>query len=120
MSDKITSENAINAFKTCPNVPTMFLVLAVVCEKEGIRFRLEYDTGHYVPGATHIEYMERGEEVPEELVKQGPTGWTAEVNMRVMNDDEGREMLYPKLSDALVEAARIVVWTLQEREGETT
>ena len=119
MNNKITSENAIAVFKSCPNVPAMFLALAVMCESEGIRFRLEYDTGHYVPGGTHIEYMERGEEVPEELVKQGPTGWTVEVNMRVMNDDDGREMLYPKLGDALVEAARIVVWTRQEREGET-
>lgn len=85
--------------------------LLAACEQNSVRLKIEYDTGRHIPG----EFFDPKNPDDPTHVVQGPSGWNVEVDLRAEVDENGDEMLYPTIGDAIIAGANMLTLTLGER-----
>lgn len=95
------------------NLQEALVFLLYTCEKEDISIDLRYNTGRYIPGEL-INFDDITAEPDPSTIRQGAKGWEVEVRAQSYVNDDGSEMLYPELKDAVIAGLALVKLVLAD------
>lgn len=89
------------------------------CLLDDVSFELKFDTARSVSAAVLEKYDNEIEAVPLDEVDQGQQGWRIEVGGQsyvYVGLNEGQEVLYPTLGEAISAGGRLLEDVLEERK----
>jgi len=101
------------------NIQEGILTLAYFAEQHGINTTIDYRNGKYVPGRL-INYDDITAEPDPATIMQGPKGWHVEISGMSYTDDNGEEILYPTINQAIGAGLRLLQESIKARGLSTT
>jgi hypothetical protein len=91
-----------------------------ICLISDVSFELSFDTARWVEGVNLIKdgRMKSDDEITYSDITQGQQGFRVTVANQTLTDDEGNEVLYPSLEEALMKSLNIAYFEIIDKDGE--